>query len=427
MTLDLAIIALLFITVGNYWFRRSVLYPPFIFSFMWLLVLTVYHLDLIEIDPLHSITLDVVAGGASLFSVGGLCAYLVPNVFLTKRLRTFRRRGAVGVPPQYDWIKYLLLCLTAFTVLVQIKGLLTAVSQASAYTGGSLAQVRGAGIDALNSGEVGRSVWDYLTPWVTFTCVFFQAERRDKFFYWALAIAIPCSIAGTGRIAALQLLSALTAAHLITANKERIYPAWRIIRWPLFLFIMIFVTMMFVAKDTTHISGTAAEYAKDSTVQYLVGPTGGLDYVLRHPREYTGRPNHTLKLPLQAASAIGLISYQAAPQLDTFIFIPFPTNVYTVYKYYFIDFGLAIAMVIISFLGFTHTLLYRKACQGTTLGVYFFSLTVFPVIMVVFDDMYVAIGMYINALFFGLLYQTLRTIPFRVFSPSTEPNAAPHA
>jgi len=59
--LDLALIFFLLLVVLNYRAHRSVLYPPFIFCAMWLLVLLVVRLGLIELDPVHGNTLALVA------------------------------------------------------------------------------------------------------------------------------------------------------------------------------------------------------------------------------------------------------------------------------------------------------------------------------------------------------------------------------
>jgi oligosaccharide repeat unit polymerase len=96
------------------------------------------------------------------------------------------------------------------------------------------------------------------------------------------------------------------------------------------------------------------------------------------------------------------------------VYVPYPTNVYTMYKYYYVDFGYYGMLAAITLIGFIQTLLYRKARTGSVLGLYFFSLTVYPLIVSVFDDSYSAFGSYIDAFLLAVMYITLRSIPVRV-------------
>jgi hypothetical protein len=81
ISLDLALIFLLLLVVLNCRARRSVLYPPFIFCAMWLLVLVLAGLCLIEVNHLHSNTLGIVAAGTA-FSIGSLLSGLTPRALL---------------------------------------------------------------------------------------------------------------------------------------------------------------------------------------------------------------------------------------------------------------------------------------------------------------------------------------------------------
>ena len=81
----------------------------------------------------------------------------------------------------------------------------------------------------------------------------------------------------------------------------------------------------------------------------------------------------------------------------------------TVYKFYIADFGLYGALGTMLVIGFLHTLLYRNARTGSKLAMYFFSLTLFPLVLVIFDDQYSAFGSYIDILLVGSLYFFVRS------------------
>jgi oligosaccharide repeat unit polymerase len=411
MWLDAAIGCLGILVLANYRFRRSVLYPPFIFCLVWLLDLTIYSLNLIDINPLHSGTLVLIVVGACLFSLGGASAFFVPSSLVARRFSLVSGNAEDQPKPQYLWFKYFLIIVLLLILFLQIKTMLSFAAQAPSAAGGLLMRARSAGVENINDNGTVRSSLTYLGPWIPFTVILFQIEATDWFFKSALIIALINCIVGTGRIEFLFLFSSLTCVFLIQRRRERFVTACRFARWPILAFFMLFFVVLFTVKDNSGVQGSIAKFAGDSLVQYVIGPTGALDYVLRHPHDYIGLPNHTFKLFLTIASAFGLTKYTSPPALDSFLFIPFAANVYTVYKFFFTDFGIYATAAIMAFLGFGHTLLYRKARTNSKLGLYFFALTIFTVLMVIFDDWYTAYGRYVDALVFGMVYFLLRSVP----------------
>ena len=392
MLLDGAIVCLGMLVLANYRFKPSVVYPPFIFCLMWFLDLSTYSFNLIDINPLHVQTLLLIVGGAFLFSLGGAFASLVPCTLLTKRISFIRVHAKGEVRHQYEWFKYVLLVVSVLILFAQIKTMLSLAAQ-SPGAGGLLMRARSAGVENINNSGTVRSTLTYLGPWIPFTVILFQIESADWLFKLALAVALGNCIVGAGRLEFLFLFSSLTCVHLIMTRRERFITASRFARWPIVAFLLLFFIVLFTVKDNSGVQVSIIKFAEESLIQYIIGPTGALDYVLQHPHEYAGFPNHTFKLFLTMASAVGITTYTPPPALDSFLFVPFPTNVYTVYKFYFTDFGLYVTGAIIAFLGFGHTLLYRKAHTSSKLGLYLFAITIFTVLMVIFDDWYVAYGL----------------------------------
>lgn len=412
MNIETAVICLAVLLISNYYFKRSVLYPPFIFCGMWLLDLTVYSFDLISIDPIHSNTLAVIVAGAFLFSVGGVSAFAVPRVIVGARISLM---GCAGHRTKsrhlQPWFKYVLFIILILIVIAILKSLVTAASQGSTLSGGFMAQARSAAVEEVSEKGTVRTAMTYLGPWPTFAVILFQIDQRRRAFWLALSIAFIANILGTGRGGFLILLSAVTCVHLIQGGQERLLAAWRFARWPLLVFTTLFILLMFTSKDTSGRNTSIAVFARDSLIQYIIGPTGTFDYVLNHPLEYTNLPNHTFKLFLTFAASFGIISYGPPPALDSYLFVPFPSNVYTVYKFYFTDFGIGGAFAIMAVIGFGQTLLYRRAHCASRLGLYIFALTMYPLVMVIFDDWYVAFGTYINAWICGIVFFRLGSMP----------------
>jgi oligosaccharide repeat unit polymerase len=94
--------------------------------------------------------------------------------------------------------------------------------------------------------------------------------------------------------------------------------------------------------------------------------------------------------------------------------VPFPTNVFTVYRYYLTDFGLYGTLIVMVTIGLLQTLVYRKARTGSTLGIYFFAITIYAIFLSIFSDEYAAFGAYIDSLAFAAIYILLRSLPVRI-------------
>ena len=62
MGLNWTIAVLFVLTVGNYWIKRSVLYPPFLFCSMWLLATGLYRMNIVETDDYPAVYLCHIRG-----------------------------------------------------------------------------------------------------------------------------------------------------------------------------------------------------------------------------------------------------------------------------------------------------------------------------------------------------------------------------
>jgi oligosaccharide repeat unit polymerase len=400
MDMGLLIVVITCIAVLNYRLARSVLYPPFIFCSMWMFVLCVYQLDLIQVDALHLQTLVLLGLGAFVFSVGGSIGYLIPDQLLETRvtliaLRRNESRGSVTV----KWA----LALGCFVGMLLI--IRHTFSAGAGIDGGSiLARARAAGVEAQNSGEGGISLLAYVPAVSIYVATLFMVERRDKLFLFVTCTAFITAVFTTGRGPILMLFSSLTAVYLLQEGKLGVKAALRFVRVPIIVFAGLYILLTFTNKDTSGVSGGVAGVIVYFVVGYIVGPTAALDYVLQNPLQYAHEPQHTFKLLLNLAAHAHLLNYSPPPFLDSFIDVPFPTNVYTGYKFFYTDFGFIGCLFIVGIIGVFHALLYRKATTGSKFGLYLFAYSVFPVLMFVFDDRYSAIGENINAFTLGALY-----------------------
>jgi oligosaccharide repeat unit polymerase len=415
-TLDTVLLLFLLLTALNYRVQRSVLYPPFIFCAMWLLDLAVLRCRFIAVDPVHNNTLWIISAGAALFSAGGLLATLTPREFL--RIHLFPISPARH--PRFLRNALVLILLCGLPILFyQVFQL----AHGASGWAGFLMQARQAQVDAAVSGQAIHSfVLDYFLTIAIFASLLFATEKRDRQFWMVTVIAFIACILSTGRTSLLLLISGLCALRLLRSRKERLLDAARLLRWPIALFIVMYVALIFINKNTEGLAGGAAGVATYFVVSYIVGPVAAFDAVVQAPGDFPAASSHTFEFFLKAAAVLHLTSYTSPPRFDSFVLVPFPTNVYTVYKYYFLELGLAGALGLMLMIGLFHSLLYLKARQGGRLSMYLFAFSLYSVLMVIFDDAYYTLGAFFRAFCFGVLYFAVGSMRLRLL-PAFKPSA----
>jgi oligosaccharide repeat unit polymerase len=413
--LDLALIFFLLLVVLNYRAQRSVLYPPFIFCAMWLIDLAVIRSGLIEIDPVHGNTLAIVAAGAASFSVGGLLAGFAPRALL--RIHLF--------PPKPKRTPDFLRNILMIVLLCGLPVIFYQTLQLSNSQGGGfniLMQARVAlsesaqGEDSSQPGVIAH-LTAYLVMCAIFTPLLFATEKKDRQFWVVTVIAFFACILSTGRTNLLLLISGLSAIRLLQRKQESLLDAMRLLRWPIALFVALYIGLIFTNKNTEEVAGGVTGAATYFVLSYIAGPLAAFDRVVQQPGDFTMTASHTFQFPLHLAATLHLItSYAKPPVLDSFVFVPFPTNVYTVFKFYFLEIGTIGAVVLLFIIGLLHSLLYLKARQGGRFSTYLFAYCMFPVLMVIFDDWYYNIEGYLRVILFGLLYFLVGSVRIRLFS-----------
>ncbi len=407
--LDLALIFFLLLAILNYWAQRSVLYPPFIFCTMWLLDLAVLRSGLIEVDPVHGNTLAILAAGGTAFSMGGLLAGFAPRELL--RIHLF--------PPKPERMPHFLRNLLTVGLLCGLFILFDETLQLSRSVGSGpniLANARVAMVNAAQNGELTQQsfVLNYFTPFAILVSLLFATEKRDREYWIVTAVAFVGCVLSTGRGDLLVLISGLSGIRLIQTGQESLLKALRHLRWPIALFLTLYIGLIFSNKNTEGMNGGFTSIATYFVLSYIVGPLAAFDKVVQHPADFVTGGSHTFQFPLKLAAALHLTNYTAPPLLDAFTFVPFPTNVYTVFKFYFVEIGTVWTLVFLFVFGLFHTLLYVKAKRGGRLSAFLFAFSIYAVITVIFDDSYSTIGMYLRTILFGLLYFLIGSVPFRL-------------
>ena len=417
MNENVSLAVLIVLTVGNYWVKRSLLYPPFLFCGMWLLATSLTWLELIETDPVHPETWTVFTVGAIFFTVGGLLAQLVPRIFVETRLVLTR------FPRRNKLFKPLLVLFLCCGIPLLVQNLRAQAAQGTggnfferARNGGINAQREGTGIEGMAPGYT-----IYFTAWTVFAAVMFMLEKKDKAFWLMAGIALLEAVLTTGRTSILQLFASLICVHLMTTGRTRFWAALKVARIPISIFACLYLGLIFINKSqqSQFYGDGMIQIAIFFFVSYIIGPLAAFDAYLRSPQSLAAIPNHTFKFFLTIAGHLHLINYVPANIIQEFQTVPYPVNVYTIYKDFTMDFGVTGALIALLIVGFLHTLLYRKALTGSLIGRYLFALSMFPVMMSIFNDQYSALGVWTDAILFAAIYIFLQSLSVR-FLPRTQ-------
>lgn len=411
---DIALIFFLFLVMLNYRARRSVLYPPFIFCAMWLLVLLVVRSGLVELDPVHGNTLAIVAAGAASFSAGGLLAGLAPREWL--RIHIHIHLFTPRPKKTSEFLRNML-------IIVLLCGL-----PVMFYHTWQLGRSQGSGLNILMQARLAmvEEVRDEkpsastvlaatFTSIATLASLLMATEKKDRKFWIVTAVALIACVLSTGRVDLLILISGLSAIRLLQRKQESLLCALRLLRWPIALFVALYIGLIFANKNTETMTGGVTGIATVLVLSYIACPLAAFDRVVQSPADFIMTASHTFKFPLRLAAALHLTNYTSPPLLDSFVFVPFPTNVYTVFKFYFLELGIVGALILLFFVGLLHSLLYLRARQGGRFSTYLFAYCMLPVLMVIFDDWYYNIGTYLRVIAFGLLYYVGRNVSLRLF------------
>ncbi len=411
-TLDVAVSGLALLVVLNYLVHRSVLYPPFVLCFMWLFDLVIYRSGLIEINPLHTNTLEIVTAALTMFSLGGLLASLLPNALF--RIHLLPMSKSQGT----EFLRNALTIIMIVSLPFFFMRLLEAAAGGTGTT--LLMRARSAQIEAVEGGDVHWSLLGYIQLFTIYVPLLFALDKRDWRFCSTTLVAMVVAILSTGRTDLLLLISGLSAVYLLRTGRETFRNALRFLRGPLLLFLFLYVGLIFTNKNTEElgISGGVVSIASYLILSYIVGPLAAFDGVVQSPQEYAINSSHIFEFPMKLATSLHLMQYEPPAMANTFVAVPFPTNVYTMFKFYFLELGITGMMVVLFIFGLLHSALYRKAKLGSIFSTYLFGYSLYFIVLSIFDDGYYLVGALLRAAAFGLCFLYLSRFNLRLLPGS---------
>ncbi|UEG50573.1 oligosaccharide repeat unit polymerase [Ferruginibacter lapsinanis] len=147
--------------------------------------------------------------------------------------------------------------------------------------------------------------------------------------------------------------------------------------------------------------------SSETTGVYLVSSITALDNEIgrnvkaRYPGEYT------LRFFIKTGQQLNLVSDKKVSSLvSDFVFVPYPTNVFTFYSPYIRDFGKMYAWLMIGLFGALHTWIYHRSARTKNLrNTLYYSFLLFPLLMSFFQDQYMSLfSFWLQIMFFIELF-----------------------
>ncbi len=363
--------SLLFLAVALAAFKRDALHPACLQAGLWGLVCLAY---LTTSHPFRAVSLDtiVLIVGASLaFAIAGLTPAKT-QVNVTQHFETTFLR------PLLFWLA--LLALPAFVM----RGI--AIAQTAELTDSTFINLR----LALTNEDGDLQSYGAFAYLIAVACtsamVELAASRRRSFdlkFWIALAVAVCYTLSSAGRTALFFLLIALSFIALL---QRRVKPLQMLGVFGVVASLTFIGIGMLLNKIGSDLPNANALGALDSFALYLLSGLAAFDLTSQQPRAL-GLGVEVFRSIPAVLSTLGF-KVEVVSTIKEFVYVPEPTNVYTVFYPYARDFGALGVIAFLALLGGVHALLYRSAQQGNPRSLILYATSMYPLFMQFFDDQY---------------------------------------
>ena len=381
-----------FLFLFNYMlWRKNFFQPAVLFSFIWFIMLILHGICRITIlEGLNELSLSVLLvffAGTLSFTAGGCFIYLY-----YRAKDSASRKNAIA-PPEIDL--YLLIALVAVITFglpffIRASYQIFLASQAEEFFRGLRTEL------TAGNADVGPTKYFMTLSFVVYATALYAYYRNKKSVNLALLITsflitATYSIFATGRTYFLIILSIYLGISLL-ANKsfsiKKYFAA-------LGIFILTFVLIGVMYGKGGSVYYSATENVREATKNlgiYVVTPMSGLDAEINTISASTNG-ELTLRFFNKIGIGLGLIPDKKVPDLiQEYVFVPYPTNVYTYYSPYIRDYGIWYACFVLFASAIIHSWVYNKAVETKNVRyIFYYSFLLFPLLLSFFSDEYLTL------------------------------------
>jgi oligosaccharide repeat unit polymerase len=220
----------------------------------------------------------------------------------------------------------------------------------------------------------------------------FPTKKHSILFFIALSIALVYNLLYTGRTSIFLVLSVLLGVRSFFIRKNPVQTLFKLIVGFVLLFSLLGI-LYEKGGSTDEGAGLNFSTTTEFAGLYLVGPIHGLNHFIVKEEKSDLSGEHTLNFFLRLGESLGLSRVnKSADIVESYVFMPYPTNVYTAFRVYLRDFGLVYLCLMFFFFGFFHGFIYEKAVRTLNVRyVLYYSFLLFPLLLSFFRDQYMTV------------------------------------
>ncbi len=378
----LMIFVLSVVTLMHYRGRRDLRYPPLLVSGLWLGVLGFYYVSPIPVDAISSRTSLIFLVAVLSFGGGAQIAFVLNANRLPLIKRRIRRPG----PSLFHRRLRLFLLIASVCLLPVVYAKANALAEQSGFDDWLV----GLRVELASPGSAGYGLLGNASMLSYFTTFIYAIEHGDKLkeklqFYVSVVVSVAYASLSTGRTAFFLVLVALMG---IAAMQGRLSSKKLLLGTTGFLACFAVFGVILSKGGTVDASWTDNfDSLEESVAQYTVGAIPAFDQIVRAdaPLEY-GRNTWLDILNLVRRSTGAPTVSPIHEEVD----VPFSINVYTALHPPFKDFGIMGVIVAFAVIGAASTYFYLRAAAGEKLHVFYYSLSLPPLLFMTFSDQYFA-------------------------------------
>lgn len=382
--------------LAYYLFKRKVLQPAVVFSFVWFVIIFLrffFRLTILnELFPLHVTTYLLFFAGTVVFVISSYITQIVyQKTLLWTPIAPINRY--IDQVPQLNFR----IVLTAIAVI----GLpLFIIASYRVFLASNIDNFFVGLRTELSYGDEDIGPVKYL---ISFSFVVYainlysylnvRSKKNLTLHIISILAVITYAVFSTGRTFFFLILAIYLGISYIQGKRFSLRRNFFLLT----VFLVFFTSMgIFYGKG-----GDSGDTIKDNlypasqtTAIYLASSLNALDYELNHNFQINYNGQNTLGFFSKVLSVINKENSKTQENklVKEFVFIPYPTNVYTVYSPYIKDFGFIYVLLMLSLFSIIHTLLFCKALHGKKIRfVIYFTFMLYPLMMSFFQDQYMTL------------------------------------
>jgi oligosaccharide repeat unit polymerase len=369
----------------NYSINKTIGYPPFLFSLVWFIVIFFHFLchtfDLVTIFELSFKALSIYTLGVVLFTLGGLaiklkCKFEYVDPTENELFLVRKNIDVVLILISLVFLPFFLMSSYRLAIEYMIYDSLFAGLRNS----------------TIQEQDIGFSKYGINFAYVSFFIQFYLyiRERHNNFKLKlsALILLLFC-VFSTGRTFYIVYLCLIFGVLIVFQKLKRKHLVYAFSGF-LGLFSAIGILLNNGGSTENSVQENISGLAENFMI-YLLGSLSAFDAFI-HTNYSPTYGENSFRFIYSVFYKMGLVEAKPNELVDQYVSIPFDTNVYTVYKIYFQDFGLLFMILIIVSMALIHTYFYLKAInERQFMPSFLYAVLLYPLLMSFFQEQYLSL------------------------------------